>query len=105
MACDWAYEAILGMAFPPNLVPHRGCCSGARKTTLRRNSPPAKVFPGAFVLQRQEGLAGENPDIVFNRPGGRLADSLLPFFFFDAAEEKDIPLSTLGKAIKRRRLD
>ena len=67
------------MAFPSNLVPHQGCYSSAKGTTLQRHIPPAEVIPGTFVLQKQEGLAEENPDSLFNRPEGRLADPLLPF--------------------------
>ena len=65
------------MTFPPKLVPFQAFYSDAKETTLPRNVPPAKVIPGTFVLQKQDGQAEENPDIVFNRPGGRLADSLL----------------------------
>ena len=50
--CGWVYEVLLGMAFPPTLVPYQAYHSDSKVTTLQRNVPPAGVSPGTLSLQK-----------------------------------------------------
>lgn len=47
---------------------------------LKRNVPPAKLVPGTLVLRKQEGRIKENPNRVFEMPGGKVGDSLRRFY-------------------------
>ena len=49
--------------------------------SLKQNVAPAQVVPGTLVLRKQEGGSEDNPDLVFDMPGGcKLGDSLQTFF-------------------------